>query len=221
MTGPVQLACGRVDALLQAAPPPGSWLAAQESARLATLVSTQRRDQFLAARWQARRLLAHVLGGAPQDWPLDAPNDAPPRVQGRPGLFLSISHSGAYTACALAHAPVGLDLEAPRRRRDIAGLVALCCTPREQALFAGLPEAEGEALFHELWTVKEAWLKQRGEWIAPSRLQQLEARPEAAGELRAWRADDWRLAVTARQVRWHTPEPPSARAWCLADLRPA
>lgn len=206
--GLVHLACGALAA------PGTDWLSAGEAQRLAGLHSERRRAQFLAARWQARWLLAQVHGGAPRDWSLEAPADAPPRVAGRPDLFLSISHSGHGTACALAPAPVGLDVEAPARPRDIAGLVALCCTPREQALFA-TPDA---TLFHELWTVKEAWLKQRGEWVAPRRLAQLEALPAEGGDVRTWRGEGWHLAVTAAAVRWWTPEPPVRGAWKVRDL---
>src|SRR5262249_55517429 len=158
---------------------------------------------------QARSLLAEVLGDRPDCWPLEAPKDAPARVAGRSDLFLSISHSGTRSACALAAEPVGLDLEQPRRRRDIAGLVATCCTPGEQALFAGLDECGCEALFYTLWTVKEAWLKQRGEWIAPRRLVQIEARVDPKGHMGTWGDGDWRLAVTRAVVRWWTREPAS------------
>jgi len=204
----VHLACGAIAALLAGAPP--GWLSASEQARLATLASAQRRDQFVAARWQARWVLAQVHGGEPASWILEAPHDAPPAVSGRPDLFLSISHSGGWTACALADAAIGLDLEAPQRQRDIAGLMDLCCTP-----------AEREFPFYELWTVKEAWLKRRGEWIAPARLQQLEAQP-GEGDIRTWDAGEWRIALCADDApRWLTAEPDTSRSWRLRDLKPS
>lgn len=205
----VHLACGAVQALLADAPQ--GWLSASEEARLAAFTSKKRRDQFLAARWQARWLLAQVLGSDPASWLLDAPSDAPPRVAGRPELFLSISHSGDWTACALANAPIGLDLEAPQGKRDIAGLIELCCTAKERALLA----ADPQALFYELWTVKEAWLKQRGEWIAPKRLQELDAMPDRNGDVRTWTGEAWRLALSANadSVRWWSAEPQLLRRW--------
>jgi 4'-phosphopantetheinyl transferase len=215
MRGAVHLACAEVAAL---APPADGWLSLGEQQRLAAIVTERRRAQFLAARWQARCLLSEVLGGRPCDWSLAAPSDAPPQVQGRDDLFLSVSHSSDRTACALASVPVGLDLEQPRRQRDITGLVCLCCTPGEQALFAGRDDAARAALFYELWTVKEAWLKQRGEWIAPRRLRQLDARPAEDGEIRTWTGEDWQLAVTARDVRWRTTAPSVARAWQVTDM---
>ncbi|MCD6078628.1 MAG: hypothetical protein K0R89_2566 [Ramlibacter sp.] len=216
----VHLACAQVGALARETPAPGRWLTPGEQERLALLATDKRRAQFTAARWQARWLLAQVLDGTPRDWPLEAPHDAPPRVAGRPDIHISISHSGDHAACALSSGPVGIDLEQPRPRRDIAGLVSLCCTPGEQALFDGVPTQQRDDLFHELWTVKEAWLKRRGEWIAPKRLQQLDARLTNDGEIRTWCGGPWRLAVTAREVRWWTLEPGDDRSWHVADHAP-
>ena len=208
----VHLACGAVDALLAQAPQ--HWLSASEAARLASLSTAKRRGQFTAARWQARWLLAQAFGGDPAQWTLEAPHDAPPVVAGRPDLFLSISHSGGWTACAVGTQPLGLDLEAPQRRRDIAGLIALCCTPGERALLA-----QSATSFYELWTVKEAWLKRRGEWIAPSRLQQLDTRPADQGDVRTWEGEGWRLALCADDgARWWTPQPRTSRPWLVKDV---
>jgi len=226
--GVVHVACGEAAALLATAPPPAHWLSATESRRLAPLQSAQRRESFLAARWQARWLLAQAIGGEPSQWALDAPNDAPPRVLGRPDLLLSVSHSGSLVATALAPAAVGIDLEVPRPGRDIGGLRALCCTDSEQALFDGLDADRSAAMFHELWTVKESWLKRRGDWLAPSRLQQIDAAPDEQGEIRTWRGPHWHMAVctdASTQILWWTHEPAGARRWSVrvdgAGARPA
>lgn len=211
---PLHLACGEIAAFM---PAQRDWLSASERARLATLRTPQRREQFIAARWLARWLLGQALGGTPRDWELNAPVDAPPSVTGRPELFLSVSHSGAWVACALASEAVGLDLEAPRRERDIASLIDVCCTPGEQAWFAGLEEGARSSLFYELWTVKEAWLKRRREWIAPSRLRQIETQPEGA-DARSWRGAGWSLALCRpADAQWHTPQPADGRSWKIAD----
>ncbi|NML42591.1 4'-phosphopantetheinyl transferase superfamily protein [Ramlibacter sp. G-1-2-2] len=213
----IHLACGGVEAVLASAPLAESWLTDSESARLARLVTNKRRSQFLAARWQARWLLAQAFGGLPHDWPLQAPEDAPPCLAGRADLHLSISHSGSFTACAAGAVPMGLDLEAPPdRRRDVAGLIDLCCTPAERLL---LVAPQREALFHELWTVKEAWLKRRGEWIAPKRLQELDAKPAEEGDVRTWTGEGWRIALCTQEeaTKWHTARPVPVRRWQVAD----
>lgn len=205
----VQLACAEVVSLLPAA---RDWLSTQERTRLAQLRTQPRREQFLAARWLARQTLARALGGAERDWELTAPHDAPPSVAGHPELFLSVSHSGAWAACAVGREPLGLDLEAPRRQRDIGGLVAVCCTEREQAWVGA-----DEALFYAVWTVKEAWLKRRHEWIAPARLRQIEVGPDGQ-DARSWRGEGWTLALCcAAQVEWQTAAPVGSLGWSVSD----
>lgn len=217
--GPVHLSCEAVPALLLVAPPVSQWMSDAERERLATLQSPARRDQFVASRWQARQLLAQALGGAPQDWLLAAPRDAPPRVLADPTLCMSVSHSQGWSACAVARAPLGVDLEVPQPRRDLAGLAALCCTPAEQSMLADLPPADRADRFYALWTVKEAWLKRRLEGVAPRRLAQLDASLVADGEVRTWSTVHWRAALctAATPVRWWTREPPTQRAWAVTD----
>jgi 4'-phosphopantetheinyl transferase len=213
---PVHVACARVPALLGSAPTDLQWLSASERDRLARIAADARRQQFVAGRWQARQLLAEVAGGPPQAWALGAPDDLPPNVEGHPEWQLSVSHSGDRVAVALAATPVGIDLEAPRPRRDVEGLIDLCCTEGERALFVACDRAGREDLFHELWTVKESWLKARREWMAPARLRQLDARPADEGEVRTWRGEGHWLALCApvdAVVRWWSPPPQASRAW--------
>jgi 4'-phosphopantetheinyl transferase len=194
------------------------WLSAQEAARLAAIRADARRTQFLAARWLARELLAQAAGGRPQEWGLSAGEAVKPMVIGRPEWHVAIAHSGDRVACAVAGEPVGLDVEAPARQRDIDGLLRLCCGEREQRMFDGLAAAERDALFHEVWTVKESWLKRRGEWVAPARLVRMEAEPGASGEVRTWRADGCVLAVCGGgELRWRGEPPTPLRTWAVRD----
>jgi 4'-phosphopantetheinyl transferase len=211
------VAVGRVAALLQQIPRSPDWLSTSEQQRVAGMDKPARRDQFLASRWQARQLLAQAVGGEAAEWRLVARPDAPPAVDGHDGLHLSVSHSGDWVACALAESALGLDLEAPQRQRDIPGLIALCCTPKEQALLGA-----DAAAFYELWTVKESWLKRRREWIAPSRLQQLEASQCESREVGTWAGEGWTLALCgASSPHWWTPPPRALRGWRVADLNAA
>ena len=212
----IHVACSPVAELLREAPRPTDWMTSQEQQRLALLRTDKRRDQFLAARWQARRLLACALGGSPADWPLTAVPDAPPTIEGRGDLHLSISHSGDRAAAGVALEPIGLDIEAPSRRRDIEGLAQLCCTSSEVALMQVAADLEAE--FYALWTAKEAWLKRRREWIAPQRLRQLELRPGIEPEVRTWSGAGWTVALCGKgDMRWWTDEPASARQWQVRD----
>lgn len=187
------------------------WLSDTERARLATLSAPGRRAQFLAGRLGARQLLAASHGGAAlADWCLDAAHDAPPRLQrGLCALHVAISHSGDRVACAISAEPLGLDLEVPRRQRDIAALCAGVCTTAEQARLQALPADQRAGHFYRIWTLKEAWLKRRGEGVSPARLAALHTQaqaPHEAAEGRVWQQGGLTLALlapTSLPLEWH------------------
>lgn len=207
------------------------WLGSDEQRKLARMRSPARRDQFLAGRWLLRALLARCHGGAPQDWQLSAPEQGPPTVLAPAAapLHLALSHSGDLVAAAVGTQAVGVDVEWPQRQRDLAGLAALCCDAREQAQLHALPSDQHEAQFYAFWTAKEAWLKCRGEDLAPRRLAQihLAAAPgESEAQVRVWRGEGWTLALATpagAAVRWHAPQLGLHSLWQVRDdaLRPA
>ena len=202
MTGAVHLSVGCVSQLAQESRERGlGWLATEEHGRLARLSASSRRDQFIAGRWLARRVLAAVHGGEPSAWVLSAPDTGPPTVRGpAPGpVYLSISHSGDKVACAVGASPVGVDLEVPRRTRDFLALANAMCSPEERERLHAAEPARREAMFHECWTLKEAWLKSRGEDMSPSRLAQIDTVPASAGaQARLWQGDGTTLALVAQ-----------------------
>ena len=97
-----------------------------------------------------------------------------PYFPDRPGLHLSISHTGPWWACVVTDRPVGLDIEDPAIRRPgfpADRLAARYFTPAEQAYVAAaaaeqpVVQAPPSAAFLALWTRKEALLKCRGTGI--------------------------------------------------------
>jgi 4'-phosphopantetheinyl transferase len=187
------------------------WLSPSERARLERIGTPRRRHEFIAGRWLARELLATVHGTAPAAWSLSAEPSAPPRVQ-HPGLVVpvhvALSHSGPWVACAVAAQPVGLDIEAPSRSRDVESLAELVCTPAERLRLQALEPAQRPPAFYRLWTLKEAWLKRGCDAATPHRLAALHAR-EAQGlpaDARVWQHSGVTLALVApadAAVRWH------------------
>jgi 4'-phosphopantetheinyl transferase len=207
-----------------------AWLSGTERTRLAAFTAPRRRAQFLAGRWAARQLLASAHGGdALADWSLDAAPQAPPRlVRGLRALHVALSHSGNHVACAVSAEPVGLDIEAPQRQRDTATLAEGVCTAAERARLLLLPAAERAGHFYRVWTLKEAWLKRRGEGVSPARLMSLQTTiapgPEEA-EGRVWQQEGLTLALLASAalpVKWHGASLAGPRAsvpeyWCVQD----
>lgn len=88
-----------------------------------------------------------------------------PCLRLHPELFFSISHSGEWVACALGKIPVGMDIQY-HRKIELEKTAQKICTPEEWKFFQQVAtEQEKEALFFQIWTKKESYLKYTGEGI--------------------------------------------------------
>ncbi len=77
-----------------------------------------------------------------------------------PGIEFNLSHSGHYVAFALSEDPVGIDIEAVGRNRDIAKRVM---DPQEYNDFMEtVVEKDREEVFARMWTAKESYMKALG-----------------------------------------------------------
>jgi phosphopantetheinyl transferase len=228
------------DAVQASAPP--QWLSASEQARLAQMAAPARRAEFIACRYALRLLLAGDQERV-ADWSLEAPAGQPPRLPAGPGagLHLSLSHSHGWIACALAPEPVGIDIELVTRRpaSTIADLAQLACTPAQRKELAQIDDAaQCQQRFVQLWSLKEAWFKQRGTGVDFALLPRLACIPfqgtatehgAGGGSAHAWA---WATATPAGQaamvsvcssspvVQWalhpHSDLPlPAAQRFCL------
>lgn len=108
-------------------------------------------DVWILPAGQARTALARLLNH--RELQRDA--NGKPFVAGGP--HFNLSHSGELALIAICpDAPVGVDLEAPRRLRNPDGLARRMCTPRELAHV----QSGGDLL--RLWVRKEAVAKAHG-----------------------------------------------------------
>jgi len=150
-----------------------AWLSPSERERWGGFAGSQRRRQFVAGRWLARRLLASADGADPFNLVLAV--DPEGRCIAPSPWRVSISHSGGWIAVAVAHdALVGLDLQIESPGRDWRSLAA----------FAGLEPCLDAAYFYRHWTLAEAWLKAHPDITSLSMLRGLRWRPDEAGP--AW-----------------------------------
>ena len=112
---------------------------------------------------EAHAGLARALGGAE----VQRTAAGKPWVPGGP--HFNLAHSGELALIALCpDAPVGVDLEKPRRLRNPAGLARRMCSPRELARLDARVGAGGDlhAEVLWLWVRKEAVAKAEGGGIA-------------------------------------------------------
>ncbi|WP_053073609.1 4'-phosphopantetheinyl transferase family protein [Chromobacterium violaceum] len=149
-----------------------AWLGSAERLRLSTMLNPSRRRQFLAARWLLRRLASQKLGMEPKLLGMDCLAGGAPFFPSHSGWFPAISHTDGRAACALAKRPVGLDLETPRPHRSIKEISEWLFSPSEQEALR-LETARLPSLFLRMWTLREAWLKQRGRGLDGNAMRSL------------------------------------------------
>jgi 4'-phosphopantetheinyl transferase len=189
LSGPCLL---EVTTLGVSAPPDAEdgWLTPAEKARLTGIQAPLRRRQYLAGHWLARALAARAFGGEPPQWRWD--DQAGPRPQLlRDGFraWATLSHSGEHLAAAVAAQPIGLDLELPRRPRDVMALAHYLFAPDEVARLLETGEGpDRDRLFYVFWALKEARGKRGGEGLQATQARRVSARGSEAAqaEARVW-----------------------------------
>lgn len=86
-------------------------------------------------------------------------------------IDFNLSHSGDWVICVIGRdCRVGVDIEAPRRRRAYRALAAEYFAAAESERLATLPEDSCHEAFYQLWTLKESYLKARKEGISAAGL---------------------------------------------------
>ncbi len=161
-----------------AAIPPGEdalagWLpllSPEERRRAERFSVSEPRRQFVFGRVCLRQMLGACLGLNPAALALNLQPHGKPCLArpggGGPDVRFNLSHSGRRLAMVLARGrDVGVDVERIHPLKDEALLAGRIFSPREQAEWRSLPEAQQRTAFFNGWTRKEAWLKATGEGL--------------------------------------------------------
>lgn len=153
------------------------WLTGAEQSRLQTIQAPLRRRQYVAGHWLVRMLAAEAFGGEPGQWRFDIDADPRPRLsRGDLQVWASLSHSGDQLAGAVAGQSIGIDLEIPRRPRDLLALANFLFSPDEVAdVAAATDEGTRARLFYIYWALKESRGKRGGEGLQPSQARRVSA----------------------------------------------
>lgn len=177
--------------------PLASWLTPSEAARLQSLGTETRRSCFLAGRWLARRAVQRWLGADALP-ALAVAQSGSCEVLGMPGVHVSISHSAGTVACVASGVPVGIDVESLMcRGRDTLALAETVHGAAQREALAALPADARLLPFLQAWTLKEAWLKARGQGLDFALMRSLEFDDDPAGDVAVARLGDLVLAVAA------------------------
>ena len=126
--------------------------------RVADIAGEDDRKRTVAGELLARQMLAARLSCPEKDVPLSWDELGKPSVE-REGVYVSVSHSGAWAVCVTADAPVGVDVEVVRSAQE--KFMRRVCSQQEMACIR--PGDDGDCRrFWEIWTAKEALFKLTG-----------------------------------------------------------
>lgn len=146
-----------------------------EQTQAARLRYDRDRDSYRAAHVLLRRALSQQAGHAPAHWRFVRSAHGRPEIDrsacpDADGLRFNLSHTRGLVCCAVVQdLPVGIDAECRRPLRDARAIAERFFAAEEAAavVAAGPPGSAAEAaIFHALWTLKEAYVKALGRGLS-------------------------------------------------------
>ncbi|QSX32547.1 4'-phosphopantetheinyl transferase superfamily protein [Shewanella avicenniae] len=130
-----------------------------------------------AVALQSRYWLRHYLSQWAElplsDWQFELGQQGKPQLvatqQQQYALHFNMSHSRDYLAIAISsRTSVGVDVEQPKSRRNVAEIAQHYFSTEEQQFLASLQSEQQPAMFYRMWVLKEAVLKGLGVGISGS-----------------------------------------------------
>ncbi len=139
-------------------------LSADEVERAGRFKFENLRAAYILGRGVTRTILGRRMDADPRGIRFSYSRHGKPSMEGVRGWHFNVSHSGSLLACAVtAAAPIGVDIEQVRPMPDATGIARRFFSAAEaERVRAARPESV-DALFFEIWTRKEAFLKATGE----------------------------------------------------------
>jgi len=148
----------------------GDLLTPEERERQARPTLLRRRREILLTRMLVRTVLSHHAGVDPREWRFGAAERGRPFIE-HPALDqpldFNLAHTEGMIVCLVSEHPgIGVDVEFLPRRSDLEGVAGHFFAVPEQAALMVLPKEERRARFFAYWTLKEAYIKARGQGLA-------------------------------------------------------
>lgn len=148
-----------------------SLLGDEERRQLDELQDPEHRQEYLVSRALLRNALSHYAHLPPEAWRFSSNRFGKPQLTAQASdaapLQFNVAHTHGLSICAVSStASVGVDIE---HHTDNAGLLAVAddyFSPAEVAELRALPAAEQAAGFFRYWTLKEAFIKAKGEGLS-------------------------------------------------------
>lgn len=126
------------------------------------------RDADKITRALLRTVLSQYDDHPPQRWEFATQSHGRPVVaMPATGLHFNLSHSTQWIACAVTRIPmIGVDIERCQRNVDVLRLARRFFSPKEYRAVLECSGVERRQRFFAYWTLKEAYIKARGEGIS-------------------------------------------------------
>jgi 4'-phosphopantetheinyl transferase len=142
-------------------------LSPDERTRHDRFLQEKDRCQFLLGKVLVRTVLSYYLGGDPHAWVFTTNRFGKPILANSPEpMQFNLSHTEGLVACALArNFEVGIDVESIERSANM-DIARRFFAPAEVAFLENTPEERRQAVFFQFWTLKEAYIKARGQGLS-------------------------------------------------------
>lgn len=130
------------------------------------------RGQFAdcVTRALARTVLSTYADVEPAAWQFSKGRHGKPEISAPPSvppLRFNLSHTRHYVVCAVClEYDMGVDIESTQRGTDVLNIADRYFSNREVEDLFALPEDRQYDRFFDYWTLKEAYMKARGEGIS-------------------------------------------------------
>jgi 4'-phosphopantetheinyl transferase len=128
------------------------------------------RRTYLVTRVLVRIVLSKYRPVDPESWRFARDEYGRPFIQDEATareLTFNISHSGGLVMLAIAeHGDLGVDVENTKRDPSVLELAERFFAQGELSQLRSLPDDEQDARFYALWTLKESYVKARGQGLA-------------------------------------------------------
>ncbi len=203
-------------------------LSEDEKTRARRFYFSRDRERFIVARGLLRAILARYLGQEPASLRFRyGPHGKPYLALGGDVLDLrfNLSHSHNLAIYAVAHGrEVGVDLERVRFDETAMEIATQFFSTRELAALRALPEHTRTETFFKYWTVKEAYLKAKGEGLGGEfeklivRLEDGRAELSSTTGDRLEDMDDWEVKILMPMPSFVAALAVAGRDWELINL---
>lgn len=128
------------------------------------------RDQHrdCLTRALARTVLSEYADRQPAEWQFAKGEHGKPEIVDPPlPIRFNLSHTGRWVVCAVSRGQaIGIDIEHTERKNDVRAIAEHYFSAQEVAALFQLEHRQQGERFFDYWTLKEAYMKARGEGIS-------------------------------------------------------